>query len=152
MWPRGSPRQHHRHWRARASLRTIRPRQRRPTLQKNMQLRLSPERLDDRAPAPGRFLDRLNRQIESTDRALTVDRLHEQAYQLLLSRGVADALDLSQGIGKVVARYDTSHFARTDNWSKAARGQAAAITPATPDRWASSCCWLGGCARPAVAS
>jgi hypothetical protein len=91
-------------------------------LQRNMQLHLPRQRLEDRRQLLSQF-DRLNRQIDRTDRSLTLDRFRDQAYELLLSRGVADALDLSRESPKVVARYDTSRYARPDNWSKAARGK-----------------------------
>jgi hypothetical protein len=89
--------------------------------QRNMELLLSRERLDDRRQLLATF-DRLNRSIETTDRAATLDKFHDLAYELLLGRKVADALDLSRESPKVVERYDTSRFVRADNWSKARRG------------------------------
>jgi hypothetical protein len=91
-------------------------------LQSNMQLRLARERLEDRRQLLAEF-DRLNRQVESSERNLTLDRFRDQAYELLLSRRVADALDLGRESPGVVARYDTAGFVRPDNWSKAARGK-----------------------------
>jgi uncharacterized protein (DUF1501 family) len=90
--------------------------------QRNMQLLLSRERLDDRRQLLSAF-DRLNRQVEGADGANGLDRFQDQAYRLLFGRGVADALDLSRESPKVLARYDTSHFVRPDGWGKARRGQ-----------------------------
>jgi hypothetical protein len=70
--------------------------------QRNMQLVHSRERLDDRRQLLSAF-DRLGRRIEGADKASGLDRFHEQAYRLLLGRGVADALDLSRESPKVVA-------------------------------------------------
>jgi uncharacterized protein (DUF1501 family) len=91
-------------------------------LQKNMRLNLPIDRLEDRRALLGQ-LDRINRQIESSDQLKDVDRFQEQAYQVLLSGGVADALDLTREDPQTVARYDTSRYARPDGWSKAARGK-----------------------------
>jgi uncharacterized protein (DUF1501 family) len=54
--------------------------------------------------------------------------LQKQAYQVLLSGGVADALDLSKEDAKTLARYDTSKYVRPDNWSKVKRGQSGFYT------------------------
>jgi hypothetical protein len=89
--------------------------------QKNMQLSLPRQRLEDRRRLLAEF-DRLARKIETTDNALTLDRFHDQAVQLLLSRRVSNALDVSREPAKVVERYDTSRFAHPDGWKKARRG------------------------------
>ncbi len=52
-----------------------------------------------------------------------MDKFQDQAVQLLLSGGVANAFDLSKEDPKTVAKYDTSKFAHPDGWSKAARGK-----------------------------
>jgi uncharacterized protein (DUF1501 family) len=87
-----------------------------------MRLNLPPERFGDRRELLGQ-LSRLTRQIEGGDQARAVDRFQDQACQVLLSGGVADALDLSKEDPQVVTRYDTSRFARADGWSKANRGK-----------------------------
>jgi hypothetical protein len=91
-------------------------------LQKNMRLNLPRERLEDRRQLLA-ALNRLDRQIDTMEQLRTADQFQDQAYQLLLSGGVADALDLSKEDPQVVARYDTSRFARPDGWSKATRGK-----------------------------
>src|SRR5207237_882899 len=63
-------------------------------------------------------------QIEAAGDNLLLDRFQEQAYQVLLSGGVADALDLSREDPATVARYDTRRYDRADGWRKAKRGQA----------------------------
>jgi uncharacterized protein (DUF1501 family) len=89
--------------------------------QRNMQLTLSRQRLDDRRKLLAAF-DRLNQQIDSSDRD-SMDRHQDQAYRLLLGGKVAEALDLSREPSRVVERYDTSRFDHPDGWSKARRGQ-----------------------------
>jgi uncharacterized protein (DUF1501 family) len=91
-------------------------------LQRNMRLNLPRERLEDRQQLLAEF-NRLNRQVFSASEALNMARYQDQAYQLLLSGKVAEALDLGREAPKLVARYDTSRYARPDNWSKAQRGK-----------------------------
>ncbi len=91
-------------------------------LQKNMRLNLPLERLADRQELL-KQLDRLNRQVESAEAAQTLDEVRKQAYQVLLSGGVADALDLNKEDPKTVARYDTRAYTRPDGWSQVARGK-----------------------------
>lgn len=91
-------------------------------LQKNMRLNLAADRFGDRRELLAQ-LDRLNRQFEAEEPLRNIDKFQEQAYQLLLSGGVADALDLSKEDPKTLARYDTSRYARPDGWSKANRGK-----------------------------
>jgi uncharacterized protein (DUF1501 family) len=90
--------------------------------QRNLQLTLSRERLEDRRRLLASF-DRLNQKIEAADQGSTMDRYQEQAYRVLLGRKVADALDLSREPSRVRERYDTARYAHPDGWSKARRGQ-----------------------------
>jgi len=92
-------------------------------LQQNMRLSLPRERLADRQELLGE-LNRLSRQIEAAEERQAIDQLQKQAYQVLLSGGVADALDLSKEDPQTVARYDTRMHTRPDGWSKVARGKA----------------------------
>src|SRR5204862_1898064 len=85
-------------------------------LQKNMQLNLPADRFEDRRGLLDQ-LNRLNRQFESTEQLKDVDKFQDQAYQVLLSGAVANALDLSKEDPQTVARYDTSRFAHPDGWS-----------------------------------
>jgi hypothetical protein len=91
-------------------------------LQQNMRLNLPCDRFVDRRELLTQ-LDRLHRQLESAGEVKSVDELQVQAYEVLLSGGVADALDLSKEDPQTVARYDTSRYARPDGWSKVSRGK-----------------------------
>jgi hypothetical protein len=91
-------------------------------LQANMKLNLARDRFEDRRELLS-ALGKLNRQIDTTEQIRTVDRLQEQAVQMLLSGGVADALDLSKEDPQTLARYDTNQYVRPDNWSKSNRGK-----------------------------
>jgi hypothetical protein len=91
-------------------------------LQRNMRLNLPRERFVDRQDLIGQ-LSSLSREIDAAGELGIIDALQRQAYQVLLSGGVADALDLSTEDEHVVARYDTARYARADGWSKARRGQ-----------------------------
>jgi len=91
-------------------------------LQANMRLNLARERFEDRKNLLEE-LSRLNKQFETGEQAQTVDKFQDQASQLLLSGGVADALDLTKEDAKTLARYDTAKYAKADGWAKAARGK-----------------------------
>jgi uncharacterized protein (DUF1501 family) len=85
-----------------------------------MRLTLPRERFDDRR----RLLDGFARLEQIYEAApATADRYHDQAYRLLLSNRVADALDLSREARAVVERYDTSRYVPAHNWASANRGQ-----------------------------
>ena len=92
-------------------------------LQKDMQLNLPPGRFFDDRRQILRELDRLNRQVDVSGQIEAVDEVQRQAFELLLSGGVANALDLSREDPQTLARYDTSHFARKGQWHKANRGK-----------------------------
>ncbi len=96
-------------------------------LQQNMRLTLPKDRLADRQELVSE-LNRLNRQIEAADELKMIDHLQKQAYQVLLSGGVADALDLTKEDSKTLALYDTSAYTRPDGWSKVSRGKAGMYT------------------------
>lgn len=96
-------------------------------LQKNMQLTVAKERLEDRQELLAE-LNRLNRRLDSLDDKGSVDHLQKQAYQMLLSGGVANALDLSKEDKKTLARYDTSSYTRPDGWNKVSRGKQGMYT------------------------
>ncbi|MBL8797598.1 MAG: DUF1501 domain-containing protein [Planctomycetia bacterium] len=91
-------------------------------LQANMRLNLARDRFEDRKGLLAE-LSKLNKTFESAESAQTVDKFQDQAAQLLLSGGVAEALDLTREDAKTLARYDTAKYARPDGWSKAARGK-----------------------------
>jgi hypothetical protein len=74
----------------------------------DMRLHFSPERLADRR-ALWRELDRLKRHLGKTDQMAGLDRLDQQAVDVLLGDG-ARALDLTLEDPRTLAKYDTSEF------------------------------------------
>ncbi len=96
-------------------------------LQQNLRLSLPKDRLADRRELLNE-LNRLNRQIDAAGDNKLIDDLQKQAYQVLLSGGVADALDLSKEDARTVARYDTAQYTRPDGWSKVNRGKQGMYT------------------------
>ena len=93
-------------------------------LQENMRLNLPAERLFDDRRALLAELDRIRRDIDASGQLETLDELQRQAYELLLSGGVAKALDLTLEDSETLARYDTSPYHRAGYWNKVKRGQA----------------------------
>jgi len=96
-------------------------------LQLNLKLNLPKDRLASRSE----LLDQLNdlsSQVETANDQKMVDHLQKQAYQVLLSGGVAEALDMAKEDAKTLARYETRSYARADNWSKVSRGKAGMYT------------------------
>lgn len=96
-------------------------------LQKNMRLSVAKDRLNDRQELLSEF-NRLNRELETSDDRNPIDQLQRQACQMLLSGGVADALDLTKEDNKTLARYDTSAYVRPDGWSSVQRGKQGMYT------------------------
>jgi hypothetical protein len=96
-------------------------------LQQNLRLSLSKERVAERRELLAE-LNRLNRQVDSAADNKAIDDLQKQAYQVLLSGGVADALDLSKEDAKTLAKYDTRQFAQPDAWNKVNRGKMGLYT------------------------
>ena len=76
-------------------------------LQQNMELAIPAEQFADRRSVLAN-LDSLRRKVDADGRIDGVDKLQQQAYEVI-TRGVAEAFDLSQEDPKTVARYDTSH-------------------------------------------
>jgi len=97
-------------------------------LQQNMHLSLPKERLFEDRRSLLAALDRLNRQVDASGGLQSMDELQQQAYRLLLGGGVSEAMDLSKEDPKVVARYDTSHFARKGQWNDKSRGRSGYFT------------------------
>lgn len=90
-------------------------------LQRNMKLGLTRDRFEDRRRLLA-ALDKATRDVES-EQARSTDKFQDQAYQLLTSGRVAEAFDLSREDQKVIARYDTTRYAKADGWSSANRGK-----------------------------
>lgn len=89
-------------------------------MQKNLQLNMSPDRFTHRQELLGQ-IDQLRQDTEAVYEHY--DRIRQQSCDVLLSGRVAEALDLSREDPRTIARYDTSRFARADDWSKARRGK-----------------------------
>jgi hypothetical protein len=77
-------------------------------LQKNMLLKLSAERFDDRRRLLGK-LDDMRRGIDTSGTMDSADKFQQQAFEVV-TRGVAKAFDLSKEDPKTLAKYDTSKF------------------------------------------
>lgn len=81
-------------------------------LLENMKLRIREDQWDDRRGILAQ-LDRLRRQADNAGVLETSDRFQQQAFDVLL-RGAAAAFDLRQEDPRLVARYDTSGMAPTE--------------------------------------
>jgi hypothetical protein len=77
-------------------------------IQRNMELRLPAERFEDRRYLLNEF-DTLRRDVDNRGVMAGADRFQQQAFDVI-SRGVAQAFDLSREDPRLVARYDTSGF------------------------------------------
>ncbi|MFO0964387.1 MAG: DUF1501 domain-containing protein [Gemmataceae bacterium] len=84
-------------------------------MQQNLALNIARDRVDDRR-ALLNGIDRLRRDIDASGGMASVDRLHAQAFDVILS-GVARAFDLKQEDPRSVARYDTARHLRTIGWT-----------------------------------
>ncbi len=78
----------------------------------NMRLSLKGDRLDDRRMLLNE-LDLLRRRFDAGSVVESANQFQQQAFDVL-TRGVADAFDLSKENPQTVARYDTSKFEPTD--------------------------------------
>lgn len=85
-------------------------------LQKDMQLELPADRLDDRRGMLAK-LDQARWALDAAGAFNGIDRLREQAFTTILG-GVAGAFDLSTEDPRTVARYDTSRLMRPDQISR----------------------------------
>jgi uncharacterized protein (DUF1501 family) len=62
-------------------------------------------------------LDTLKRKFDQSGSLESANASEQQAYEVL-TRGIADAFDLSKENPKTIARYDTSHLFRMEDWHK----------------------------------
>jgi hypothetical protein len=85
-------------------------------LKQDMQLRLPAERLADRLGLL-RQLDGLRRQADVSRSMESVSFYQRQAFEVV-TRGVAEAFDLSREDPGTVARYDTSHLFRREELTR----------------------------------
>lgn len=83
---------------------------------KTMQLQMEPERFGDRRELLGQ-LDALRRRADAAGAWDSMDRFQQQAFDLV-TRGVADAFDVSKEDPKVLERYDTSKLFRLEEVTK----------------------------------
>jgi hypothetical protein len=91
-------------------------------LKENMELRMEPSRLGDRRNLLA-GLDRLRREVDHSGQLDGADKFRQQAFDVI-TRGVADAFDLSKEDPRTLERYDTSKlFALEDvtRWYDMAR-------------------------------
>jgi hypothetical protein len=72
----------------------------------NLELRISRDRFDDRRSLLQQF-DTLRYEMDARGAMASADRFQQQAFDVI-SRGVADAFDLTREDPRVIARYDTS--------------------------------------------
>lgn len=82
----------------------------------NLSLGLPRDRFDDRRLLLGR-LDALKRSLDKSADFDDLDATQKKAYEVLL-RGVADAFDLKKEDAKTVAKYDTGHAFRMEDYHK----------------------------------
>ncbi|MDG2122390.1 MAG: DUF1501 domain-containing protein [Verrucomicrobiales bacterium] len=85
-------------------------------LKRDMELGVAGERFDDRKGLLG-SLDGLRRQVEASAEFSELEVYQQQAYDII-TRGVAEAFDLSKEDPRTIARYDTSGLFRMEDWTK----------------------------------
>ncbi len=85
-------------------------------LKQDLELRIPVERLDDRRSLLER-LDTLRRGHERSPTFAESDRYRQQAFDVI-TRGLAEAFDLSSEDPRTIERYDTSKLFRMEEWTK----------------------------------
>jgi hypothetical protein len=83
------------------------------TLKENMQLRMPAARLEDRRNLLA-GLDRLKRRVDASGQLEGAGKFQQQAFDVI-TRGVAEAFDLSQEEPRTIERYDTSKLFRLED-------------------------------------
>jgi len=78
-----------------------------------MQMQIEPERFDDRRQLLGQ-LDQLRRQADTVRAWDSMDKLQQQAFDLVL-RGVVQAFDITKEDPKTIEKYDTSKLFRLED-------------------------------------
>lgn len=86
------------------------------SLQEDMQLTLTRDRLDDRRGLLAQ-LDRIQREVDSNGSLDGADQYQQQAFATIMG-GVAKAFDLSTEDARTLARYDTAPLVRPEQISK----------------------------------
>ena len=82
----------------------------------NFELQLPKERFDDRSSLLAQ-MDGLKRGLDRTGAMEGASAFEQQAYDVL-QRGITRAFDLSKEDPKTVARYDTRHLFRMEDWHR----------------------------------
>jgi hypothetical protein len=85
-------------------------------LLRNMEARLSVEKLDDRKSLLRKF-DGLRHELDSSGAIEGLDRFQQQAFDVI-SRGVAHAFDLTKESPSTIAKYDTAPLVSIDSIPK----------------------------------
>jgi hypothetical protein len=85
-------------------------------LRKNMELKVARDQFDDRRRLLAN-LDNLKRQADVKGQMDTADRFQQQAFNVI-TRGVAEAFDLSKEDPRTLERYDTSKLFRMEDITK----------------------------------
>jgi hypothetical protein len=85
-------------------------------LQQDMRLSIAPPRLVDRKALLA-DLDRFRHRADASGLLEGVDTYQQQAFEMI-TRGVADAFDLSKEDPSTVARYDTSHLFKLEELTR----------------------------------
>jgi hypothetical protein len=92
-------------------------------LKKNLQLKISTERFEDRRRLLAGF-DTLRRDLDTTGAMEGASKFQQQAFDVI-ARGVGEAFDITKEDPRTIAKYDTSHlFKLTDvtKWYDMRRG------------------------------
>jgi uncharacterized protein (DUF1501 family) len=85
-------------------------------LKRAMELRLPKEQFDDRRQLLA-SLDSLRRELDHRGALDREDKFHRQAFEVI-TRGIAEAFDLSKESSKTIGRYDTSGLFKMEEWTK----------------------------------
>ncbi len=85
-------------------------------LKRDMELRLAPERISDRRELL-RNLDNLRRHADVVKVADSLSHYQQQAFEVI-TRGVAEAFDISKESPQTLARYDTSDLFRMEDLTR----------------------------------
>jgi len=88
-------------------------------LQSNLELSLPRDRFDDRRRLLAQ-LDQFKRRMDKTPAFNGADSVQRQAYEVLL-KGITDAFDIGKEDPKTVAKYDTSHLFKMEDYHRDGR-------------------------------
>ena len=86
------------------------------TLKKNFQMKLPAERFNDRRQLLAE-LDSVKRQVDRSGVMDNMDRFQQQAFDVI-TRGVAEAFDLSKEDPKAIEKYDTAKLFKREDITK----------------------------------